>query len=298
MRRNLLAAVVASALILDGAALAGGGVLTSPRLNEAGPASEGDFLVWTQSRRAHPGRWRVFAREGGGNRFRVSPRGKRAFSGGIEGNLLLYQVVSRGQSNIKAYNLDTRNRVNVAPAINTRRWEFHPTISGDFVLFGRQSRRRDKIILFNRETRNSRLLASVRGGRGRLTYPGQVNGNFAVWNKCTRQGCDVFRYNVAQRSRMRIPKERTSQYAASVAPDGTTYFARSGLRCGTNVTLHKRANGNTSRIGTVGDRDLLFTYADTSGGPTDLYYESARCARDGSGLARRPNFNVLLINNA
>jgi hypothetical protein len=69
--------------------------------------------------------------------------------------------------------------------------------------------------------------------------PGQVNGNFAVWSRCRREtSCDVLRYDIASGTKRVIGDAGSAQYAPSVAPDGTVFYARSRGGCGQAVRLY------------------------------------------------------------
>ena len=53
------------------------------------------------------------------------------------------------------------------------------------------------MLLYDRSTQQARILDQV-GGRRRWLAPGQMNGNFATWERCDPgfADCDVFLYQV------------------------------------------------------------------------------------------------------
>jgi hypothetical protein len=96
--------------------------------------------------------------------------------------------------------------------------------------------------------------------------------------------CDVFQYDITADTVTKIddPNARC-QYAASVNPTGTIYFARSGFGCGKNVLIRTLPlGGSVSTILDFADgRDLYTTYAvDNGDTTTDVYLDPFRCGHD------------------
>src|SRR6478672_13895405 len=102
----------------------------------ASAAPGGAYLAYDQSRPGHPNQFDVYVKPAGVRRFKVNTRG-HAFGGGIDGTTMIYQSVLGGQSNLRLFNLATHARS--APAgVNTKRWEWLPSISGDWILYGQR----------------------------------------------------------------------------------------------------------------------------------------------------------------
>ena len=296
-RRTTVVAAAGAVLVGLTPAEAGEGVLTNPRRDEQIPAAgfSGDdvYLAWTQAPVTRPKRTHVFAQKIGGRRFRVDAGTGPAFTGGISNDRLVYQKTKGPKSNLRGFRLSTRRHFALPRGINTPRWEMRPTIWGPYLLFGRDTGRRDSIVLFNLNTHDARILARARGPRHTAVWPGQVNGDFAVYMRCPpRRGCNVFRYRISNGNTVRIPKRRKSQYSPSVALDGTVFYARSGIGCGTGVTLQRWNGRRSTRIARLGDKDLVATFATGAGEGRRLYYDRGRCDPQNEGLARRANLNV------
>ena len=124
--------------------------------------------------------------------------------------------------------------------MNTARWEYAPTLSGEWLLFGRDTRdlRDQRIVLHHVPTGRQRVLDRGGGGDFEL-FPGQVNGDFAVWSRCPHErSCAVHLHRIStdESVRLRGPASRM-HYAPAVAPDGTVYAFRSPVGCGRNVEL-------------------------------------------------------------
>jgi hypothetical protein len=286
----LTSTVVAATL----AGTAGAGVSSSAvkatAANEQSPAASTNWFAWTQSPADHPNRTNVWAEAtpiNGTDAFRVNPMGTRAWTGGIEGNELVYQELASGDSDIERYNLATQQPIADAP-INTDKWEWHPSISTDsagdrWIVFGRQntSTSAQKILAYNvTDDVMSELQATTRSRY--FLIPGQVNGNWATWTACL-PNCHVRYVNLITGNRSTVPRPDSvrNQYASSVAEDGTIYYVRSGSGCGANVRIMRFDSGTSRRMVDLADnRDIFFTYASDEGPNTRVYYDRVAC---GSG---------------
>src|SRR3972149_6590711 len=124
-----------------------------------------DFLAWQQNTRERPGHYDVFARPiGGGTAFRVNAAGTNGANGGIEGDLLVYPEFGGGASDLKFFDLASKDRSPPPRGINTREWEYWPSISGQWILFGRLAGNGAReIILYDLSTRDATTLAQLRG---------------------------------------------------------------------------------------------------------------------------------------
>ena len=187
--------------------------------------------------------------------------------------------------------MDVVSHAKSAPAgINTPGWEWHPTISGDWILFGREPLVRDRwrVLLHNTSTAQTITLADVQGTSTRAD-PGQVSGDYAVWDRCTHHVCNVYRYQISTGQTTRIPNTLTGQiqHFPSVTSTGTVYFVHSGDGCGRNVKLIEWVEGQPLNILVeFGPGREVFsttqTVADQVAG-TDVYFDKYNC-RHGSDI--------------
>jgi hypothetical protein len=252
------------------------------KAGEFQPARGPDHLAWEQNTRAHPRHYDVIARpEDGGGRIRVNPRGSSAAMGGIDGHLLVYQQFRRQRSDIKFYDLATGQRSNPPRAVNSRNWEYWPSLSESWLLFARlDSEGNRRLLLFNLATGERRTLDST-NSRNAFVTPGQVNGNYAVWTTCTRKRrCNVYRYEIPSDTTVLIPNPGAFQRAPSVTAEGTVYFSRGGRQCGQRVKLIRYPlNGPESILLQLPEvLDIRDTYAYTEpNGITHVYYERSGC---------------------
>jgi hypothetical protein len=257
--------------------------------NEQRPAASDLWFAWTQSSPSAPNRANVWAEAmdiGTTTPFRVNPTGTRAWTGGIEGDELVYQEIVNTQSNIRVADLNPLPPViSGLAAVNTDRWEWAPTISTDstgdtWILFGRQntSSGAQRVIAYNRDTGNSRELQMTTNWRYAL-IPGQVNGDWATWTAC-KPNCHVRYVNLAAGTPAETlprPSFVKHQYAPSVAEDGTLYYVRSGSGCGANVRIMRNSAGVNQMLVDLPDRRDIFTTYVSEEPETHVYYDRISC---------------------
>jgi hypothetical protein len=166
---------------------------------------------------------------------------------------LIYQQVNARQSDLKIFDTVTHTRTNPPVGVNTPAWEYRPSISGAWFLFGRlkTATHRRKILLFDRFSQQVIVLADRPEGPPGDSWatPGQVNGQFAVWSQCTATACNVWEYDIATATRTRLPNATPGHYnyAPSVDTAGTVYFAHGGRTCG-GAKIEKQPLGGAASI--------------------------------------------------
>jgi Fe-S cluster biogenesis protein NfuA len=214
-------------------------ILGRPRIGEFQPVRGDGYLAWQQNTKKRPGHYDVFARPlDGGAHFKVNARGTSGANGDISGGNLVYQEFRRGRSDIRLFDLNARDRSAPPSDVNTKHWEYWPSMSGDRLLFGRLYGNGSRsIFLFDLSTGNSTKLARTTG-RDSFLAPGQVNGDYVVWYRCfPNETCEVTRYHIPDGASDVIADTSPRQRSPSVAPDGTVYYVRSGVECGNRVRL-------------------------------------------------------------
>jgi hypothetical protein len=256
------------------------------------PARGLHHTAWERNTPARPGHYDVYARAEDGSAFKVNAAGTGAANGGISGDRLVYQQFRGRSSDLKIYDLGARQRRNAPRAVNTRAWEYWPSISGARLLFGRLKLGSGAraILLYNTRSRTTRRLAGTRS-EGSFLAPGQVNGNYAVWAKCTRAGCAVFRYNALTKSTTKL-RGSGSQHAPSVTRSGTVFYARSrSSRCGSEVRLVRAAKGRRpvtiARLPDGHDVGDTYAYSDPFGNSELLHDDFVCDGKTGSDIYER-----------
>jgi Divergent InlB B-repeat domain/WD40-like Beta Propeller Repeat len=259
-------------------------VLGRNRVGEFQGVKGDRFIAWQQNSRKRPGHYDVLARPlGGGETFRVNGRGTNGANGSIDGDVLVYQQFAGRDSDLKLFDLADRTRSSPPRDVNTRKWEYWPSMSGDHLFFGRlDPRGHRRIILFDVSSGRQTTLAGTKGPDTFLA-PGQVSGDYAVWSKCPSRGrCDVFLYRISDGTRQRIPNQGGRDHAPSVTPDGTVYFARSGSRCGSSTRLVRYLPGGPAttlwRLPSGDDVGTTRVHQGP-GGPATVYYDHFACGR-------------------
>ena len=262
--------------------------------SEVAPAAAGDWFAWSRSRgKRLQSPFDVFAQQSGQAAFKVNPKGTRAFTGGIDGTTLVYQLL-RGRlgarSDLRLYDLATRHQLPMPAAVNSSKWECCATIAGDWILYSRgQAFTRDTqlILLRNLVTGEQRVLDVLQNRRG-VASTGQLNGNFAVWRRCNpHPKCVLFRYDVGAAQATALPTAPGKVvYAPSVNKNGTVYYVQSNRGCGKSVQLVKQPvdGGAQVILSLPAGRDVDLTYADQVITPppprvqtTRVYYDLVRC---------------------
>lgn len=258
------------------------------RADEFHPAASTDYIAWVQWN----GRQSLAyaqARSGGAI-VRVNAQRTQGFVGSIDGTTLVYQQFSftTGVSDVYSFDLLTHARAKIAVP-GPDRWEYSPRASGDWLMFGRSYPSSDDLRLYltNLTTHETRLLASTGNPRRALT-PGQVNGNYAVYevdaaNKKRTTSCEVVLYDIGADTKSTIVNPgQKCQFAPSVNPSGTVFFGRSGFGCGKNSSLRQLPlGGSVSTLVTFpAGRDFYSSYAlDNGDATTDVFYDPATCGQ-------------------
>ena len=295
MRRGLFIVATAVALVVVPAAyalLAQQGVKTSG-LHERLPAAATDgtteYFAWSQNSRAHRNHFDAFLTRTGDSRVKLNVKGL-GWVGGIDPPMVAYQQVTNGGSNLKLYNADTQARTNPPAGVNTSDWEWEPSISGDWLLFGRQTNSTQFIILRSLTTPTELVLDQG----PRFRHPGQVNGDYAVWTRCNKTTCNAVRREISTVTDTVLSKPSNKlQYGAAVTSTGIAYVARSSTKCGSDVKIVRYFGASDPAGGTIvadlgaNGRDFWSAYArENDDGSVDVFYDRYLCNQNTSDIYR------------
>lgn len=291
-RFSVLAALAGSVLVVvvagaQAALVTPNPVLVGPRDDEAPTATtSGDYLAFARQRPGQNALYDVWVKHGSDPLVKVNKRGQ-AFTGGIDGHELVYQRTYLHHLSIRFYNLVTHARRRPPRGVNRRgAASFAPTISGKWLLFGREGTSK-RVILRNMTKRpgTSRVLAETAKANRAFT-PGQVNGDRAVWTSIAarhnnlRFGVHVYRISTKTTSKIPRPTS-TNQYAASVDAQGRVFYVRSGLGCGKHVAIreHLPSGADTALAVLPAGYDVFSTFAvDEAAGQTTVYFDRIKCS--------------------
>jgi hypothetical protein len=246
------------------------------------PVSGSGWVVWSQ--RQEGARHHTLLARRGRRTVRITRPGVSGYGGGNTDGKLVYQVVSGRSSDLRLYGLARGRQVSSLGRLNTRMWEWRPTISGGKILFSRAGGGREKIVVHTLGTGRERVLADV-PQRTQQAVAGQVNGSWAVWSQC-RSACTVYRVNLASGGRVTIPGPKGRlDYAPAVTRSGVVYFARSGVGCGNDVSLLRYSGGRITEIWDLPyGEDIYSIYAEPYA--TSVYFDRVRCSNDAWDVLR------------
>jgi hypothetical protein len=287
--------LVAASLILATAATGAAPIaVKATAWSEVSPAAAGEWFAWSRGQERSPSPYDVWAQRIGARAFRVNPLDTQAYTGGIDGDRLVYQLIPvLDRSDLRLYDLVRRRHLPLPRGVNSRRWECCGTLSGDWLLFSRGrilTKNTQIVLLRNLVTGEQRVLDSLRNKRSALGA-GQVNGNYAVWSRCHPEPrCVIKRHDIAARSTTTLPMHPAKVvYSPSVSSDGTTYYVRSNRGCGRAVEVIKEAIGAPAQVLAAlpprYDVDVTYTVLRPGRGPVaqpfnDVYYDRVRCGTD------------------
>lgn len=298
--RRTLRRQVATGGVLIGLAAASGAladvgqspVKSNPRLHEGAPAASDRYFSWSQNSRRGPGHFNVYEQKFGHRWFRVNPPRTRAVFSAIDGNSLIYDQISHGHRDIYVMDLRTRLQFPMPSVVNSPMGhQWRPTLSANWVEFGRVTAGYYKVYLFDQSAIKLRLLDRHRktGPWNGLIEPGQVSGNYASWMRCNLT-CQVRLYDITTGITTTVPVPRGQyQFGAAVTADGTLYYGQGRLsRCGRGVVLRKLPLGGspTTLIAFKRGIDFSSTYAFQTLTGTNLYYTKIHCNTGNTDIYR------------
>ncbi len=150
--------------------------------------------------------------------------------GGPLGNVMAY-ASSPSQSSprydVRLWDLVGKADLPLPAGINTAKDEENPSLSGDYLLFGRAPRATtfsQRVLLYRFSTDTTVTLVEAPAG-GNVTA-NAVAGDWAVYTVCRANWvCNVFRYQLSTDQTVKVPNPNRATYWPTVTTDGTVYYA-------------------------------------------------------------------------
>jgi hypothetical protein len=301
---SVLAAVLAAGVMLWGTPAQATAPAVSPVITGKGstilPAATDTYLGWSANSKHHKQHFDLYAKRFGNGRKRINSTKVQAWSGGIVGDQFALQFSTGAFSDIGIFNLAKWKPKKVPSGINTKLWEWSPTIDSDHILFGRNDFRKKnspwKVLLYDRSSHHITTLDKA-PSKCRCLFPGQVQGNYATWTKCvSRTNCNSYYYDISghQKHALATTSGKIQWYAVPEG-SGTFYFVQSGWKCASTTQIMRWAVGDLTPTAvatlpsgfTVWDR----LYATTGGGAqAQVYFDRAKCSH--------PNPDIFVVDNA
>jgi hypothetical protein len=304
-----LIGLAATLVFVSIAAIAGAAtsekVLNEPGVDEVDPSASDGYLVWTADRQARPFRYHSYVMADGGAPVRINPAGTQSPAVSIDGDTIVYQedTYDPGDEDLWFFDPVTETRTAPPDGVNTSKFEYEPTLSGDRLLFTRTNANRVpledawvKVVLFDLSAGTGTVLKTLPYLPHSLSS-GQVNGDWATFESCRVEGweysnCQVFLYDItAGGDAVRVANPGVQQYAGAVSSDGTVYLVRTRNRdhyvCGSHTKLVRvPVGGQGVVIANLPDgKDSYSTFAlDEPGGSTTLYFDRFPCRTNVGGI--------------
>jgi hypothetical protein len=293
----VLTTTIVAWLIATAAWAAGPGTpVVATKANEFDAAgSAAGYTSYSSNSLANPSLYNAYLLTPAKKRIKLNAAKTLGYAGGIDGSTVVYQQISGSNSDIKLYDTTSKVRSNPPSGVNTRAWEWDPTISGNYLLFGREpsscSVNCQQVILFDTSTHTSTVVASVNfpASTKGVLFPGQVNGDYATWTFCHGKvwTCSTSVRQISTSTTTAIPNPTgKSDYYSGVTSDGTLYFAQgtpSSTGCFTGVKIIRDPSPYSSPvpIEALGKGiDIyvhIFAVTETDSS-TSLYYDRQVCS--------------------
>jgi hypothetical protein len=260
------------------------------RTDQVGPAANATYLGFTANTTGAPDHYDAYSKPlAGGTPTKLNTRGSGWF-GGIrpDTNEAIYQQykTNRGISDLHVIDLGTGIPTSPGSGVNSVYWEYDPSISQDFLLFGRIKGSVEQLILYDRTQGTRRLLDSTPVPGNTFIRPGTLTGKYATWTKCGKTSCNVFYWDVVAKAQGRVPNPDHHYFYYGSASDTSNklYFVRSGNGCGVRTKIQSWNIGSTDPFKTVvslpSGYDVTtrtFTFVN-AGTHDDVYFDQVRCS--------------------
>ena len=258
------------------------------------PVSGDTYFAWTQNSASKPQHHDAYLDVTSGpttTRTKLNAPGSLGWDAGIDGTNLVFQEVPRdtGNSDLVLYDISSHTRLPTPSGLDSRAWQWGPTISGEWILYGENSRKQNfsRVMLHNTNTGEERILAESSYKKFNV-WQGQVSGDYAVY-ATTARIWHVVVYQISTGHRTEVPSRHDMPvYTPAVTADGTVYYARSGRGCGVKVRIYRWSVTSPSKpvpIAALPDgkdiSDRLYAFND--GSSTTLYFDRFSCGHSNSG---------------
>jgi hypothetical protein len=203
------------------------------------------YLTWSSNTTAHPQHYdALFRLLAGGSSSKMNAAGTQGFAGDINGitNEAVYQQTDGSSSDLYLYNLATETRAAAPDAVNSILWEWAPSVSDGYILYGRNKFTRKsspwKVMLYDRNADTNIVLDTVTRACACI-YPGQVSDDYATWTRCSKSTCQAWYYDIAGETTAKIPNpnDKLQYFPAVSAATGDLYFVQSAFGCGLHTKI-------------------------------------------------------------
>jgi hypothetical protein len=257
------------------------------------------LFAWTNE--MGRGRLVAFAETSGGALSRMSARRSNAYVGGFEAGTdrVVFQQILRGNSDLFVYDIGQRRR-RALKDLNDGKWQWNPSIDthrgvtwltyGENRFDGPWARWR--LFLVNMRTGERTVLDETSNRCGCL-FPGTIAYPWVTWSI----GADAttWRYDIRTGEREPMLPTDRDEYSAATTPNGTTYIAQAGDRCGVNAEIYRvDPGGITTLLFRLRDgREAANLSVDPTGAHDRLYFDRRVCRTGTADILRLRRAEVL-----
>ncbi len=259
--------------------------------DETTPAIAPGWLAWSRDNGT-----KYVARLRHAGTIRRIPSPYDAFPGTVilhgphAGQVVFWEFAKRGNGRIRFYDIDTHRVLRAPKGVNTTKSEELASVSGDYMLFARGpvgAANDTRVILYRFSTHRFRTIAS---SRKPVFTADDVTGDFAVFTRCSHATCNVIRYRISTRTRVRMPAAPAGRanYFGTALANGAVYYAQgSFIRCGGAVRIERARRGHVTTIATLADgADASSLDAATIAGRHVVAFQRIVCATGKGGIYR------------
>ena len=258
------------------------------------------LFAWTNEM-GRPSHVVAFAETNGGTLTRMNAKRSNAYVGGFDAGTdrVVFQQISRGNSDLFLYDIGDRRR-RPLERLNDGKWQWNPSIDTHrgitWLMYGENRFdgpwARWRLYLVNMDTGERTVLDETSNRCGCL-FPGTIAYPWVTWSI----GADAttWRYDIRTREREPLLPTDRDEYSAATTPDGTTYVAQAGDRCGTNAQIYRvDPGGNPTLLFELRDgREAANLSVDATGAHDRLYFDRRVCRTGTADILRLRRAEVL-----
>lgn len=247
------------------------------------------LFAWSNENGRAGDRLTAFAETNGGTLTRINTRRSEGYVGGYDQGTdrIVYQQVRRRESDLFLFDVSARHRT-ALEELNDGHWQWNPSIDTHrgtaYVAYGvnrfGSPAAKWRFVLFNAET-GERTVVDETTNRCGCLFPGTVAYPWVTW--AVGEDATAWRYDIRTGERTPLLPTDRDEYAVAATPDGTTYVAQAGDRCGASAELYRvEPDGTPFLVHEFRDgREAANLSVDTTG-PHDRVFFDRRVCRTGS----------------
>ena len=244
----------------------------------------------------------AFVEANGGAVMRINAERTNAYVGGFDSGTdrVIFQQVTANDSDLFLFDISSGRREPMR-ALNDGHWQWNPSIDTDrsgttWVTYGvnrfGSPSAKWRLYLVNMDTGERTLLDETTNRCGCL-FPGTVAYPWVTWSV----GADAttWRYDIRSGERVQLLPTDRDEYSAATTPNGVTYVAQGGDRCGVNARIYRVDRDGTAtlllRFGA--GREAANLSVDHTAPHDRLFYDRRICRSGRADILRLRRADVL-----